>query len=74
MPYLAIKTLPKEEHVKREAVDALLELLPKVWGCPKEAVTISIEEYSPEEYRRDVQPEVDAKKNALYAVSGKQTF
>ena len=48
MPYIAIKAYPKDEETKKKVVDEINEVFLKYWGCPKEAISISVEEFHPE--------------------------
>ena len=54
MPYIAIKAYKKDEQTKRQIVDKINDLFVELWGCSKEAITISIEEYSPAEWEEKV--------------------
>ena len=74
MPYIAIKCYPKEETAKKAAVDRLMELLPELLDCPPQALTISIEEYSPEEFREKVRPEMEAKEDRLWVSGGEKKY
>ena len=44
MPYIAIKSFPKDEETKKKVVDKINQVFLEVWGCPQEALTISLEE------------------------------
>lgn len=50
MPYIAIKAYPKDEETKRRAVEQIQEIFLKTLGCPAPAITISIEEFPPEDF------------------------
>ena len=54
MPYIAIKAYPKDEETKKKLVDRINDVLLETWGCPQEAVSISIEEVEPSEWNRAV--------------------
>ena len=54
MPYIAIKAYPKDEETKRKLVDEINEVLLKTWGCPQEAISISIEDVKPADWNRTV--------------------
>ena len=34
MPYIAIKTFPKDEETKKKVVERINELFLELWGCP----------------------------------------
>ena len=40
MPYIAIKSLPRDDEKKRELAEKINEVMIEVWGCPPQAVTI----------------------------------
>ena len=54
MPYISIKAYNKDEKTKRQVVDKINNLFVELWGCSKEAITISIEEYAPGEWEEKV--------------------
>ena len=54
MPYIAIKAYPRDEGTKRRLVERINEVLLETWGCPQEAVTISLEEVEPADWNRNV--------------------
>ncbi len=47
MPYIAIKSFPKDQATKEAVVEKINEIFLEVWGCPQEAITISIENVTP---------------------------
>ena len=49
MPYIAIKTFPKDEELKRKAIEKLNEVFMEYWDCPPQAITISCEEIAKED-------------------------
>lgn len=49
MPYLAIKTFPKDVETKKKVIEQINQIFLKEWGCPQEAISISLEELSPAE-------------------------
>lgn len=75
MPYIAIKSIPKDEETKKRVVEQINEVLLKTWGCPQEAITISIEEFSPEDFGKAVrEPEVLPKKDKMMILDGKKLY
>ena len=74
MPYIAIKCYPKDDATKREAVERINQLFLEVWGCPHEALTISVEEVQPENWvEQVVKPEIEPKMEHMMLISGKKT-
>ena len=43
MPYIAIKAYPKDEETKKKVVLEINEIFLKYWGCPPEAISVSME-------------------------------
>jgi len=55
VPYIAIKCYAKDDDaVKRKVADQINQIFLENWGCPPEAITISIEEYTPENWNKSV--------------------
>ena len=50
MPYIAIKAFPKDAETKKKVVEKINQIFLEEWGCPQEAVTISLEEIVPDEW------------------------
>lgn len=75
MPYVAIKAYPKDEETKKKLVEKINDVFLEVWGCPSEAISISLEEVAPSDWEEKVQkPEVDANKDKMMIYSGKKNF
>ena len=75
MPYIAIKGYPKDEETKKKIVDEINELFIKHWGCPPEAISISVEEFPPEEWEEKVvKPEMDNKQDKMMILSGNKKY
>lgn len=54
MPYIAIKAYPKDEETKKKVVEQINDVFLKTWGCPPQALTISIEEVAPADWGEKV--------------------
>lgn len=50
MPYIEIKAYPKDEEIKKQVVEEINAVFLKYWGCPQEAISISVEEIAPENW------------------------
>ncbi|MBQ3391759.1 MAG: tautomerase family protein [Clostridia bacterium] len=75
MPYIAIKTFPKDEETKKKVVERINELFLELWGCPQRAITISVEEFDPDEWAEKVQtPEIDPKLDKMMILKGEKKF
>lgn len=67
MPHVTIKTLiGKTEEQKKKAAEAVAEALKNTWGVPKMYFSVSLEEYTPQEWQEVYQKEVVDKADALY--------
>jgi len=75
MPYIAIKSFPKDQATKELVVEKINEIFLEVWGCPQEAITISIEDVVPEDWdEKIVKPEIDPKMENMMILSGKKRY
>ena len=75
MPYISIKSFPKDQDTKELVVEKINEIFLEVWGCPQEAITISIEDVTPEDWQEKiVKPEIDQKKDNMMILSGKKCY
>ncbi len=75
MPYIAIKSFPKDQATKEAVAEKINEVFLEFWGCPQEAITISIEEVTPADWEEKiVKPEIDPKKENMMILSGKRCY
>ncbi len=75
MPYIAVKGYPKDPETKKKLVEKLNQALLEVWGCPQEAVSISVEEVTPENWtesvvKRQIEPNADK----MYVLNGEKRY
>jgi len=74
MPYIAIKSYPKDEEAKRKIVEKVNEVFMEVWGCPQEVITISLEEVAPEDWKEKVKDrEITPNLDKMMILAGKKT-
>lgn len=75
MPYVAIKAYPKDAETKKKLVEKINEAFLEVWGCPQEAISISLEEVKPEEWEdKIVKLEVEPNKDKMMIFSGEKKY
>ena len=75
MPYIAIKAYPKREEIKKKVVDEINEIFVKYWGCPPEAISISMEEFAPEIWEEKVvKPEIETNLDKMMILSGEKKY
>ena len=75
MPYIAIKAYPKEEERKKKLVEQINRVLLETWGCPQQAISISLEDVSPEDWEEKVvKPEIEPNKAHMMILQGKKLF
>ena len=75
MPYIAIKAYPKDEETKKRVVEQIQEIFVKTWGCPAPAITISIEEFPPEDFDKKVrEPEILPKLDKMMILDGEKSI
>lgn len=75
MPYIAIKSFPKDRATKEALVERINEIFLEIWGCPQEAITISLEDISPEDWEEKIiKPEVEPNMDNMLILSGKKRY
>lgn len=75
MPYIAIKAYPKDEETKKKLVEKVNEAFLEVWGCPQEAISISVEEIAPENWEEMiVKREVIPNEDKMFILSGEKKY
>ena len=75
MPYIAISAYPKDEDIKKKVVDEINEIFIKYWGCPKEAISISLEEISPDSWEEKiVNPKIKTNLDNMMILSGEKKY
>ncbi|MGI6751947.1 MAG: tautomerase family protein [Anaerovoracaceae bacterium] len=75
MPYIAIKSFPKDQETKRRVVEKINKIFLEEWGCPPQAITISVEEIAPTEWEEKiVKPEIEPKKKNMMILSGEKCY
>lgn len=74
MPYIKIKCYPKDEETKKNVVSKINEIFLEYWGCPKEAISISLEEIEPENWGEVVEKEIMPNKDKMMILSGKKEY
>ena len=75
MPYIAVKAFPKDEETKKKVVDQINEIFLKTWGCPQEAITISVEEVTPAEWEEKVKsPEIMPNMGKMMILDGEKKY
>lgn len=75
MPYIAIKAYPKDQATKEAVVERINEVFLELWGCPERAISISIEEFAPEDFQEKVtKPEIEPKMEHMMIRSGEKLY
>ena len=74
MPYISIKSWPKDDAVRAEAIRRVSEVFVEVWGCPPEALTVSSEIVQPEDWAETVvKAEIEPKMDKVMILKGQET-
>lgn len=74
MPYIAIKCYPKDQETKKAMVNKINEAFLEIWGCPPEAITISLEEVAPDDWKDTVvKTQIEPNMDKMMIVSGNKT-
>lgn len=75
MPYIAIKAFPKDAETKKKVVEKINQVFLEEWGCPQEALTISLEEIAPDDWNEKVlKPEIEPKKDSMMILDGQKKY
>ena len=75
MPYIAIKAYPKDEETKKRVAEKINLVFLEEWGCPQEAISLSIDEFTPDEWEIKVrQGEVLTNKDSMLILEGKKIY
>lgn len=75
MPYIAIQCYPKDDVTKRKVVDKINQIFLEEWGCPQEAITISLEEVSPADWTEKVRiPEINGNLDKMMVLDGQKKY
>ena len=75
MPYIAIKSFPKDEATKKKLVDQINQAFLDTWGCPQEAISISFEEVAPADWEVRVRkPEIEPRKDQMMILDGQKKY
>ncbi|MBQ7265335.1 MAG: tautomerase family protein [Firmicutes bacterium] len=75
MPYIAIKSYPKDEEIKKRVIEGINKVLLEEMGCSQEAICISMEEVKPEEWVEKVRtPEIEPNKDKMKILYGKKMY
>ena len=75
MPLIVIKAYPKDEKVKQEVAEEITRIFTEKWGCSREAVTVKIESYPPEEWQRRVkEQEIDPHADEMLILEGNPNY
>ena len=73
MPYIAIKAYPKDAETKKKVVERINQVFLEEWGCPPQAITVSIEEVAPSDWEdKIVKPEIEPNKDRMMILSGEK--
>lgn len=75
MPYISIKAFPKNKEIKEDVVDKVNEVFAELWGCPREAISISLEEIEPEKWEETVvKKDIEKNKDKMMVLNGKKLY
>lgn len=75
MPYVRIKAYPKDQATKEKVVEAINKAFVDNWGCAPEAISISIEEVTPEAWNEQVeQGEIQPLTDKMLVLHGEKKY
>ena len=75
MPYIAIKGYPKDDETKKQVAERINAVFLELWGCPQEAVNLSVEEIPPEQWEERMERgEIEANRGNMLIRAGKKLY
>ena len=74
MPYIKIKCYPKDKETKEKVVERINETFLELWGCPAEAISVSLEEVRPEDWQEVVKNEIEPASDKMMIMAGKKKY
>lgn len=75
MPYIQIKAYPKNEEIKKRVADRINQVFLEEWGCPQEAISVSVEEVLPQDWNEKVvKPEIEPNKDKMLILDGEKLY
>ncbi|MBR6004733.1 MAG: tautomerase family protein [Clostridia bacterium] len=75
MPYIQIKAYPKDEKIKQKVAEKINEIFLEEWGCPQEAISLSIESVQPEKWQAEIErKEILPNSDKMLILNGKKTY
>lgn len=74
MPYINIKCYPKDEETKNTVVDKINDIFLEYWGCPAEAISISLEEVNPSDWDKVIKNDIEPNDDKLFISSGEKRY
>ena len=74
MPYINIKCYPKDEETKNTVVDKINDIFLEYWGCPAEAISISLEEVNPSDWDNVIKNDIEPNDDKLFISSGEKRY
>lgn len=75
MPYIAVKAYPKDEATKQKVAEKINQIFLEEWGCPPQALSISFEEISPEDWDKKIRkPEIEPNKEKMMILDGEKLY
>ena len=75
MPYIAIKGYPKDDETKKKIVEGINEVFLKYWGCPQQAINISMETIEPADWQsKIVDNEIAPNADKMMILNGEKKY
>lgn len=75
MPYIAIKTYPKDQATIESMVEKVNAALLESLGCPQQAITISVQEVAREDWQEQIfKPEIEPNMDKMKIFAGEKRY
>lgn len=73
MPYIEVRAYPRDEEIKRRTAERIKQVIQEEYGCPGNVISISFEDFSPDDWQSEVVDKMIApKKDRMYILNGEK--
>ncbi len=70
MPFISVKSYPKDEETIKRVADKINRIFLEEWGCPPQAISIAWEQVKPEDWHCVVENEIEPNKDKMQVLNG----
>jgi len=74
MPYIAVRHFPKDEETRKRVAERINQVFLEEWGCPPQAISISMEAIPQEEWEAKAKPVMKENMDNMMILQGEKKF